>query len=281
MEKKTVSNGKKIKNLVIGSEGFLGMSLCSYLENKGEHVTHFDIKRSNKEDGRVAKFKLDAFDRIYFLAWEVGGAKYLYRKDTQLFQLNWNIDLLRNVMFQLQKTRTPFVFISSQLADETDTVYGAIKKIGELWTQQLGGVCVRLWNIYGTREESSEKSHVISDFIHQAIETGEIRMITNGEEKRQFTHIEDVCDALHYLMEKKLNDKVYDLTNFEWISIKEVADIIGKHTGAKIIPGVSKGTGRDFATMKGKPHGWLPKVSIEEGIKKMISLLKKNNKKAK
>lgn len=270
INKKANTDKGVIRNLVIGSEGFLGTALCIYLKAKGEHVTHFDIKRGKKEDARTATLPLKNHDRVYFLAWEVGGAKYLYREDTQLIQLNWNMDLLQNVKIQLQKHGTPFVFISSQLAEETDTIYGAIKKIGELWTQQLKGVCVRLWNIYGTKENLDEKSHVINDFVHQALNTGEIRMMTTGEEKRQFTHVEDVCEALHYLMEHNMHSKIYDLTTFEWITIRDIADTIAKYTNAKVIPGAKKGTDRNLATIKGKPRGWNAKISVDEGIKRMI-----------
>ena len=38
------NNKKTIRNLVIGSEGFVGSALCKYLEKIGEEVIHFDIK---------------------------------------------------------------------------------------------------------------------------------------------------------------------------------------------------------------------------------------------
>lgn len=260
----------RVSNLVIGSDGFVGAALCAYLEKKGESVTHFDIKRAKEEDGRTAVLPLQKFDRVYFLAWDVGGAKYLYRDNTQLHQLNWNIDLLKNIMPQLQKHKTPFVFVSSQLAEETDTVYGSTKKLGELWTKQIGGACVRLWNVYGTLEEPTEKSHVVGDFVHQAITTGKIQMMSTGEEKRQFIHMQDVCKGLHYVLENNLNDAIYDLTSFEWSAVRYVADLVGLHTKAKIIPGAQKGSTRSIAVIKGKPPGWDAKISLVEGIKMMV-----------
>lgn len=269
---------KQITNLVLGSEGFLGTTLCAYLEGQGEKVIRFDIKRGKNEDGRIAKLPLEKVDRVYFLAWEVGGAKYLYRDDTQLLQLNWNLDLLRNVMLQIQKHKTPFIFVSSQLADETDTIYGALKRVGELWTEQLKGVCIRLWNIYGGQETLDERSHVISDFIHQAVSTSKIKMMTTGEERRQFTHSEDVCEAMHMLLEKNLHSKIYDLTNFEWTSVRDVANYIAELTNAEVIPGEKKGVDRRFATIKGKPPVWNPKINLKDGLQKMVAeAIEKNN----
>ena len=102
-------------------------------------------------------------------------------------QLNWNLELMTNIFHQLEGTNKDFLFVTSQLAEECDTVYGATKRLGEVWTQLLHGVCVRVWNAYGYMEENNVKSHVISDFIYQALETGKIIMMTNGEEWRQFT----------------------------------------------------------------------------------------------
>ena len=62
---------------MLGSEGFVGSPLCEHLIALGEEVVRFDIKRSSMEDGRSAALNLEAIDRVYFLAWEVGGAKYL------------------------------------------------------------------------------------------------------------------------------------------------------------------------------------------------------------
>lgn len=267
---KKINKKNKIHNLVIGSDGFVGNALCSFLEKKGEKVARFDIKRGEKEDGRTVVLPLQEFDRVYFLAWDVGGAKYLYRENTQLHQLNWNVDLLKNIMPQLQKHKIPFVFVSSQLAEETDTVYGSTKKLGELWTKQIGGICVRLWNVYGVLEEPTEKSHVVGDFVHQALTNGKIQMISTGEEKRQFIHIQDVCEGLHYVLENNLNDAVYDLTSFEWSTVRHIANLVGLCARAKIIPGAQKGSTRSLSVIKGKPPGWDAKINLAKGIKMMV-----------
>ena len=83
-----------IRNLVIGSDGFIGKPFCTFLEEQGEQVVHFDIKRSKKEDARTAKLNFSKIDKIYFLAWDVGGSKYLYDKKIQMSQLKWNLDLM-------------------------------------------------------------------------------------------------------------------------------------------------------------------------------------------
>ena len=261
-----------IRNLVIGSDGFIGKPFCDFLENKDEKVTRFDIKRKKNEDGRSFKFDLKDVDKVYFLAWDVGGSKYLYEKKLQLSQLKWNLDLMRNIFDQLEKSKKPFLFVSSQLAEECDTVYGVTKRLGEVWTKELGGVCVRVWNAYGIMEPQDIKSHVISDFIYQALRSKKIKMMTDGLEWRQFTHIQDISNAFHTALNtRNLRRIVYDASSYEWVRIIDIAKIVGELTRAKVIPGKNKGHNPLPSLNMGRLPGWLPKMSLHEGILKMIN----------
>jgi nucleoside-diphosphate-sugar epimerase len=258
-----------ISNLVLGSEGFVGRSLCAYLRDLGEDVVPFDIRRGDAEDARRARLPLDAATRVYFLAWDVGGAKYLYRDDVQHRQLEWNLQLMLNVLPQLRESGARFLFVSSQLADERDTVYGITKRLGEIWTQLAGGVRVRLWNIYGGYEAMSERSHVVSDFVHQALETGEIRMMTTGTELRQFVHADDVCRAFHLAMSERL-EGLFDVASFEWVPVRAVADVIAGLTGARVVPGSRQGR-TAMTPMVGKIPGWRPRLTLDEGLARMVA----------
>lgn len=264
-------------NLVIGSEGFIGNPFCKFLEEREEKVIHFDIKRNKKEDGRFYKFDFKKFDKIYFLAWDVGGSKYLYNPILQSLQLKWNLALMTNIFTQFEKQKIKdFLFVSSQLSEEADTVYGSTKRLGEVWTSLLGGICIRVWNAYGLMEKQDIKSHVITDFIHQALKTKKIKMMTNGEEWRQFTHIYDICSAFYFgLNSNYLRRTVYDASSYEWVKIIDVAKIISKLTGAKIYPGKNKGHDPLFSDNMGRIPGWLPSIELKDGIKTMIEEAKK------
>lgn len=261
-----------MRNLVLGGEGFIGKSFVKFLRSKGEEVIVFDIKNGDHQDARVATIDFDNIDKVYFLAWDVGGAKFLYHEELQLGQLNSNLKLLQNVMVQLEKSKKPFLFISSQLAEEYDTVYGVTKRLGEVWTRLLAGVFIRQWNVYGPIEIESIRSHVVSDFVSQAVNTGEIRMLTTGQEKRQFIHIDDVCDAWYQAMEHNIKG-IHDVTSFEWVKVIDLANIIGELTGAKVIAGEKIGSTPD-TPIKGKIPGWSAKVNLKEGLAKMVNDIK-------
>jgi len=258
-------------NLVIGSDGFIGTPFCRFLEAKGEKVIRFDIKRGKKEDARTAKLPLSKVDKVYFLAWDVGGSKYLYVPKLQKNQLDWNLELMKNVFDQVEKAKKPFLFVSSQLSEEVDTVYGVTKRLGEVWTALLGGVCVRVWNAYGYMEGEDIKSHVISDFIYQALKTKKITMMTNGLEWRQFTHITDLSNAFYMALNgKKPRRPLYDASSYEWVRILDIAQIIADKTHAKVIPGSKIGHDPVASPNCGRVPGWLPTIELRDGIHTMI-----------
>lgn len=269
----------KRRNLVIGSSGIIGRSFCRFLSSLGEEVVPFDIQRSKDEDARFAKLPLDDIDRVYFFAWDVGGSKYLFREDSLIHQLEWNMKLLERVMQQLQASSVPFFFLSSQFAEEYGTPYGATKRLGEIWTRLIPhGYFARQWNVYGTVQDMDERSHVIGDFIHQALATGEIHMLTNGKEMRQFVHIDDSMFAYHKILNEKIEGGIYDITSFRWTSIREVADIVANFTGAKVVVGNKEGFSHRDLPAHDKIPGWEAKVSLEEGIRMMVEIYRRKYK---
>lgn len=258
------------RHIVLGSDGFIGKYFSDWLKSQGKKVVGYDIKRNTNEDCGLINLKLKKDDIVYFLAWDVGGAKYLY--NNQISQIKNNIDLMKNVFNQLECCGCKFIFISSQLSG-TDSAYGSLKHLGETWTSQLPrGRSIRLWNVYGAYESLSERSHVVSDLIHQALINEEMFLISTGEEKRQFIHINDICEAI--IVALKSDDKnIYDVTSFEWVRVIDVARIIAKYLNCSIYIGNSIGTTQNVP-IKGKLPNWCPKVKLEQGIGDTIRLYK-------
>lgn len=264
-------------SLVIGSEGLIGKPFCRFLEAKGETVIHFDIKLGTQQDARTVPLPLAKADAVYFLAWDVGGSKYLYESKLQKNQLDWNLSLMKAVFDQLEKTKKDFLFVSSQLAEEVDTVYGVTKRLGEVWTSLLGGRCIRVWNAYGYMEQEDIKSHVLSDFIYQALKLKKITMMTDGSEWRQFTHITDLSNAFYMALQSKhLLRTVYDASSYEWVRIIDVADLIADLTGAVVVPGKKIGHNPIASPNCGRIPGWLPTVELRDGIVGMVEEARKS-----
>ena len=273
-----------MKYLILGSEGQIGYALKNFLIDNGQEVLEFDIVNSTEQDLRLnnnslLKTYFEECDFIFFLAWDVGGSRYLQKyQDTYDFIVN-NLKITVNVFELIKKYNKPFIFASSQMASMSHSSYGMTKALAEKIVKSLNGITVKFWNVYGP-EKDLEKSHVITDFILKAKNNKKIDMLTNGVEVRQFLHVDD-CSACLFDLSKQYNklnsNEEFHITSFEWSSILEVANIIQKfYPEAKIIPGEKIDTVQLDA--KNEPDKsilkyWKPALSLEEGIKKVINNL--------
>ena len=187
------------KILILGSGGQIGSHLSIYLEKKYK-VLKFDLANDNSQDLRIdnnAKFisLVKQSDFIFFLAFDVGGSRYLKKYQNSYNFLMNNVSIMKNTFQVIKRFKKRFIFASSQMSNMSFSTYGVLKKIGEDITKSLGAISVRFWNVYGI-EKNLEKSHVITDFILKAIKNKKINMLTNGNEKRDFLYADDCCHGL-------------------------------------------------------------------------------------
>ena len=156
-----------MKHLVLGSSGQIGAHLVKYLQDKGQQVYEMDIEYRPYHDLRlqenmVLNTYLDTCDIVHFLAYDVGGAKYLEKNQDKFDFINNNMRIMSNTFELINKFKKPFIFASSQMAEMGYSSYGMLKALGEKITKDLGGLVVRFWNVYGY-ETDDNKSHVITD----------------------------------------------------------------------------------------------------------------------
>ena len=279
-----------MKITILGSSGQIGAYLTDYLREKGHEVTEFDLVNGEDQDlteipNRKLIHDIRLADFVFFLAFDVGGSRYLKKYQHTFDFINNNTRLMANVFGLLEKYNKRFVFASSQMSNMSYSPYGVMKRVGELYTTALKGLIVKFWNVYGI-EKDHEKAHVITDFIRRGFEEGEFEMLTDGTEERQFLYAEDCCEALETVMENYTDFKPEDplhITSFRSTSIKEIASIIqgqfhliGKYD-VKIKPGLAK----DSVQMDKRNEAntyitgwWLPKTTIDKGIAKVFEAMK-------
>jgi len=279
-----------MKILNLGSGGQIGAYLSDYLRKKGHDVFDFDITNGPEQDlTLIPNLSLEHYvkesDFVFFLAFDVGGSRYLKKYQHTFDFINNNTRLMANVFGLLEKYNKRFIFASSQMANMSYSPYGILKTVGELYTKSLKGLTVKFWNVYGI-EKDHEKSHVITDFIRRGFEEGQFEMMTDGTEERQFLYAEDCCRGLETIMECYTDFKPEDelhLTSFHWNTIKEVAEIIsgqfniiGKYD-IKIKPGTSKDSVQLDKRNEASNyiHGWwIPETTIDQGIAKVFNEMK-------
>src|SRR5580658_4289151 len=197
--------------LVLGSAGQIGSALCDFLRKAGHRVIEFDIASNPEEDLRVNTALLERqarlADFVFFLAFDVGGARYLKTYQHSYDFISNNVKIMNTSFEVLKKLNKPFIFASSQMANMTHSSYGVLKALGEFYTRVLNGLTVKFWNVYGI-ETDSRKFHAITDFVLKAQSEGCIKLLTTGVETRQFLYSEDCCAALYLLSEPSLYRKI-------------------------------------------------------------------------
>ena len=276
---------------ILGSSGQIGAYLTEYLRDKGHEVIEFDKNFDEKHDMPVIpNIKLHGAihqsDFVFFLAFDVGGSHYLKKYQHTFKFLDNNARMMVNAFEYIQKYNKPFVFASSQMSNMSYSPYGVMKRVGELYTKSLNGLIVKFWNVYGI-EKDMEKAHVITDFIVKGFETGNIDMMTDGTEEREFLYAEDCCEALETVMQEYTaftsSDELH-ITSGISTSILEIAQNIQslfKEIGKKVdvSPSPSKDEVQKDARNVPDPYikkWWQSKTSITDGIKKVFTEMKKN-----
>jgi nucleoside-diphosphate-sugar epimerase len=276
-----------MKVVVLGGAGQIGSALVAHLIELGHTSKSIDILDNSDHDLRCVKRiwtdELHDADFVFFLAFDVGGSQYLAKYERNKQFLDNNLTIMLNVFNELEGSKKPFVFASSQMSNMNFSPYGILKRIGEFYSQSLGGVICKFWNVYGF-ENSPEKNHVITDFIEMALTLREINMRTSGNEKRQFLFSQDACEALVTLMDNYMNlDKtqIYDITSHEWTSILEIANLIARFTQSKVIPGVQNDLVQQ--DLLNEPNRnilnlWKPRFNLHEGIRELLKISNVKNK---
>lgn len=278
-----------MKILNLGSSGQIGAYLSGYLRTKGHTVIDFDKEETLNHDMTVIPNQylenaIKTADFVFFLAFDVGGSRYLKKYQHTFDFINNNTRLMANVFGFLKKYNKKFVFASSQMSNMSYSPYGVLKNVGELYTKSLNGLIVKFWNVYGI-EKDYEKSHVITDFIKKGFETGVIDMLTDGQEEREFLYAEDCCEALESIMEN-YNDFTSEdnlhITSFHSTKIIDIASIIcGRFNliGKEVKIQASEEKDAIQMDKRNKPDTyltkwWIPKTTIEKGIAKVFEAMK-------
>ncbi len=278
---------KKKKILILGSEGQIGSHLADYLKNKKRfEIIKFDLVLGQKFDlrnfnNKLLKKYIQQSDFVFFLAFDVGGSRYLKKYQRSYDFLINNILIMGNVFKLLKESKKKFLFASSQMSNMDFSPYGTLKRLGEDITKSINGVYVKFWNVYGI-EKQLDKSHVITDFILMALEKKKIDMLTNGKETREFLYADDCSAGLFKIMNKfdyfKKIKKELHLTTAKKTKVIDIAKIVKKILKKKNIDvRINRSTSKDDV-QKNKSNEankflfnfWKPNYTIESGIEKTL-----------
>ena len=166
------------------------------------------------------------------------------------------------------------------------SVYDEAKRFGEtivsafVRLKGLNARTVRIFNTYGPRMNIKEGRAVVN-FIKQAIANEPMTIYGDGRQTRSFCYIDDQISGLLLAMEKGVKGEVYNIGNDDERIILDFAKIIKKLTKSNSEIGFEKLPEDD--PLQRKPDiskarkllGWMPRTSLEEGLKLTIGYFRK------
>jgi UDP-glucose 4-epimerase len=141
---------------------------------------------------------------------------------------------------------------------------------------QLPVNSIRIFNAYGPRVKTTGVyGAVFGVFFKQKLENKSFTIVGRGTQKRDFIFVTDVVDAFFKAAQTKISGEVFNLGTGKPKSINHLVKILG---GKKIHipkrPGEPNITSANPKKIK-KILKWKPKVKFENGVKIMVSDIKK------
>lgn len=242
-----------MKILVTGALGFVGKNLCKKLISENHIVYGLD----NYEIGTAE----DEVEGVKYISWDIEQIQYANGNEIELI---YHLAALSRIQpsfenpsetFRVNTRGTEAVCewarqfgikmiyagSSSQWHDPFQSPYAMYKKLGEDVCKMYKKVynsnieITRFYNVYGDGEIVDGKWAAVIGLWRRQVRDGEpITIVGDGEQRRDFTHIDDIIDALMKIgFENKTTEDAWELgTGFNY-SLNEVADLFIERFGCE------------------------------------------------
>jgi UDP-glucuronate decarboxylase len=241
-------------------------------------------------------------DEIYNLACPASTVHYqsdpVKTLKTNIYGMINMLDLARQSGAKILQVSTSEVYGDPEIHPQHEGYWGKVNPIGirscyaegkrcaetlcyDYYRQyQLDIKILRLFNAYGSRLHYNAGS-VVSNFIIRAIKGDDIIMYGDGTQTRSFCYVDDVVDAFMLMMNTGNGFKgPVNIGNQSEITMMELADKILSIAGGKSRIVFKPLTEDDpkkrmpDTTQAKERLNWVPKVSIENGLKMTIAYFK-------
>ncbi|OUW67174.1 MAG: NAD-dependent dehydratase [Flavobacteriaceae bacterium TMED200] len=155
--------------------------------------------------------------------------------------------------------------------------YALTKNIGEQILIHYGKIygfqvtSMRLFNVYGTRSRTSGTyGAMFGVFLAQKLKNKPLTVVGDGHQKRDFTYISDVVLAFYKCIRLKKNFQIFNVGTGKPISINNIVQLLNcKSINIPKRPGEPDQTNANIGKIK-KELKWYPKISINNGINKLL-----------
>ena len=294
---------------IAGHKGMVGSAIMRALQNKG----YSNIITATKQelDLRDAKnveifFDQHSPDYVFLAAAKVGGiqANMLYPGDF----LYDNLMIQNNVIQQSNKSSVKkLAFLGSSCIypkdcpqpikekylmtgplEPTNEGYALAKiaglRLAQYYHKQYGLNCINPMpcNLYGTNDSfDPDNSHVLSALVRKFVDATdenkkEVVLWGSGIARREFMHVDDLSQALLFLIEEWDSPEIINVGCGTDVSIKDLAELIANKVeyAGKIVWDISMPDGmlrKCLDVSKLQSLGFHPSITLENGIDQVIA----------
>ncbi len=305
-----------MKILVFGSNGLVGSAVKKHLEKQSEDL---DLLFSTRDDTDLFSFKetkktIDKFepDVIINAAAKVGGilANNTHRTAFIVDNLKININILEssteNNDIKIINLGSSCIyplnapnpikedsFMDGKL-EPTNSPYAMAKltaiELGNAMNLEFGHKIINLMptNLYGPNDNFSElDSHVIPGLIGRMKKAKdkdlkEFEIWGSGKPLREFLYVDDLADAIYFIIQKDINDSLINIGSGQEISILNLAEKIKKilnFNGSLVfndkIPDGNPRKLLDSSLINS--YGWKPITDLQTGLENTYKWYLENN----
>lgn len=227
--------------LVTGGAGFIGTNLIKRLLQEGHHVQSIDNYDSGVESNHLQKaVYLDedirnikrlgsGYDIVYHLA-ALSRIQPSFTNPQETFDIN--VTGTQRVLEWAKRHNTKVVYAgsSSRWHDPYQSPYAACKHMGEevckMYKKTYGMdiEIARFYNVYGPHEiVDGDWAAVIGIWRRQVRDGEKITIVGDGEQRRDFTHVDDIVDGLYRIgIGNQVHEDAWELGTGINYSINEV-----------------------------------------------------------
>jgi UDP-glucose 4-epimerase len=284
----------RLKILITGGAGFVGTNLIKTLQKAhlnseiqviDNYVTGFTKNHQDKVIYHNVDITTDQAmdlmvsfqpDVIYHLA-ALARIQPSFKYPTPTF--NANVIGTQRVLEYARTNKTPVIYAGSS------STHGGVHKNPYTFSKWLGEeLCImyskvydvptiitRFYNVYGEHMIPGNHAYstVVQIFDEQRTKNIPLTVTGDGEQRRDFTHVLDICDALTACINHpELRAEFFELGRGENFSINEIAQIYNHPiTYIPARPGEAKTTLADFSKATGI-LGYSPSRNIKDWIQK-------------
>jgi UDP-glucose 4-epimerase len=288
-----------MKGVVTGGSGFLGSHVADVLSEMGHQIIVVDLAPTDRHPWKQADLQdrealTDVFRGADFICHLAAVGDVYLAADKPWLAAEANVVGSANVCEAALSAGVPKLIAAStwevygppkyQPIDEEhptapDHPYNITKLAGERLGLAYGRlrngltvVQLRLATAYGTRMRPNS---VFSLFINKALRGEPITIQGTGHQGRQFTAARDIGTAFGAALERAQNGSVYNTVADEFITIKQLAELVATEIPTKIVYTEARQADVPTAMVANKrikaELGWKPTVRFADGLAEIIA----------